>query len=137
MTGRRSKFGNSVRDVGIDSIANGYPGAMLPLQNGCGAYAVSHRRRIGLVLAMNQRSVHRRFGPSRIGDVLFALQTEILISLARLVFSCFALLAVYLDPTWPKVYLDDTVGLLFTYLLYSAAILAVSINHTFGSFSKV
>lgn len=86
---------------------------------------------------MSNGSLLRIFHLRRMGDLFFASQTEVLIGFARLVFSCFALLAVYLDPTRPRAYLDETYELLWLYLLYSVVILFISRYHTYGKYEKI
>jgi signal transduction histidine kinase len=65
-------------------------------------------------------------------DLLFGSVPERLIALSRLAFCCFALFAVYVDPTRPASYLDETQELLMVYLIYSLLILYISSTRNLG-----
>lgn len=70
--------------------------------------------------------VGRLLSKKQLKDLIFAPQPETLISFARLVFACFALLAVYLDPTRPALFVEETYFLLVSYVIYSLIILYFS-----------
>lgn len=56
---------------------------------------------------------------SQLDDLLFSLQPERLIALARLTFSTFALFAIVLDPTRPARNLGETYAVLIAYVAYA------------------
>lgn len=63
---------------------------------------------------------------SRLKDLLFGSQPERLIAFMRLLFSGFALFAVYIDPTRPEAYLDEVYDLLSGYVVYSMLMMYIS-----------
>lgn len=64
-------------------------------------------------------------------DLLFGSLPERLISVIRLAFSAFALLAIFLDPTRPTVYVEEVYSLLSLYVVYSALMAYISSAKTF------
>lgn len=59
-------------------------------------------------------------------DLLFGSRPERLIAFSRLLFSCFALFAVYIDPTKPDSFVDEIYELLGVYIVYSSVLLYIS-----------
>ncbi len=80
---------------------------------------------------MKSALAHRFPSLSKGKDLLFGSLPERLIAIVRLLFSAFALLAVYLDPTRPAFYVDEVYGLLTCYVIYSALMVYVSSAKTF------
>lgn len=75
---------------------------------------------------MKSLAEHQRPSLALCKDLLFGLLPERLIAFSRLIFSVFALVAVYIDPTRPAVYVDETYNLLTIYVLYSGFLVYVS-----------
>lgn len=79
----------------------------------------------------------RQLLSNQLKELIFASQPERLISFSRLVFSCFALLAVYLDPTRPAMLVEETYFLLVAYVVYSAVLLYLPASATASAFAGV
>ena len=74
---------------------------------------------------------HKFLSLSNGKNLLFGSLPDRLISLVRLLFSAFALLAIYLDPTRPAVYVEEVYGLLCCYVIFSVLMIYISSVRTF------
>ena len=74
---------------------------------------------------------HKFLSLSNGKNLLFGSLPDRLISLVRLLFSAFALLAIYLDPTRPAVYVEEVYGLLCCYVIFSVLMVYISSVRTF------
>ena len=100
----------------------------LPSDRGLGIGYMDAARRPNICIKKELGPTSRGLPSYNPADLLFASQPERMIGFARLVFSGFAFLVIFLDPTQPARNVDETYAILISYIVYSAVLSVLSLR---------